>query len=150
MQRASVKSEKTTQTRIINLFVERLGYSFLGDLIAQDNKNVKPELLQAWLSKQGYSTELIRRALMRLDQAVALGQGKILYEANRDVYQLLRYGIKVKEGAGETNQTIWLVDWKTPSNNHFYVAEEVSIKVKTRSALTSCSISTASRWWCLN
>ena len=43
---------------------------------------------------------------------------------------LLRYGIKVKEGAGDQNQTVWLIDWKNPENNYFAVAEEVTVKGK--------------------
>ena len=30
-----------------------------------------------------------------------MGGGHDLYEANREVYDLLRYGVKVKPGAGE-------------------------------------------------
>lgn len=57
-----------------------------------------------------------------------MGEGKKLYYANKDVYQLLRYGVKDKEGAGELNQTVWLIDWQNPEANDFAIAEEVSIK----------------------
>nr|WP_227875065.1 HsdR family type I site-specific deoxyribonuclease [Oceanisphaera profunda] len=40
----------------------------------------------------------------------------------------LRYGVKDKEGAGELNQTLWLIDWQNPEANDFAIAEEVSIK----------------------
>jgi len=40
------------------------------------------------------------------------------------VYELLRYGVKVKPGVGENAQTIWLIDWKKPQKNHFAIAEE--------------------------
>lgn len=49
---------------------------------------------------------------------------------NKAVYGLLRYGVKVKAGAGEQNQTIWLIDWENPENNHFAIAEEVAVKGK--------------------
>lgn len=71
---------------------------------------------------------LINRTLRELDQAAALGEGQNLYDANKAVYRLLRYGIKVKEGAGQQNQTVWLIDWEHPENNHFAIAEEVSVK----------------------
>ena len=44
------------------------------------------------------------------------------------MYELLRYGVKVKEGAGEQHQTVWLIDWEHPEANHFAIAEEVSVK----------------------
>jgi type I restriction enzyme R subunit len=47
--------------------------------------------------------------------------------ANRDVYELLRYGLKVKPGAGEQFETVWLIDWSNPKANDFGVAEEVSV-----------------------
>jgi len=57
-----------------------------------------------------------------------LGEGKKLYYANKEVYRLLRYGIKDKEGTGQQKQTIWLIDWANPENNDFAIAEEVSVK----------------------
>ena len=119
--------ERITQDRVIQLFRQDLGYEYLGNLHDQANKNINAELLSAWLKKQGYSATLITKALRQLDMAAALGDGKALYQANQEVYQLLRYGIKESEGAGQQNQTIWLIDWKSPENNHFAVAEEVSI-----------------------
>jgi type I restriction enzyme R subunit len=86
------------------------------------------ELLSKWLRKQKVSDALIQRVLRTLDAAAALGEGKKLYEANKEVYQLLRYGVKEKEAAGEQNQTIWLIDWENPEANDFAIAEEVTIK----------------------
>ena len=62
-----------------------------------------------------------------LDKA-ATDTSKPLYDRNRAVYDLLRYGVKVKAEVGENTQTVWLIDWKKPENNHFAVAEEVSIQ----------------------
>lgn len=120
--------ERTTQNRVIQLLQNQLGYTYLGNW--QDrphNKNVETDLLRSWLHRQGHSDTLIGRALRELDQAAALGEGKNLYDANKAVYSLLRYGIKVKEGAGQNNQTVWLIDWHNPEENEFTVAEEVSI-----------------------
>ena len=106
--------ERVTQNRIVKLFKDELGYDYLGDLPERQtgwkdrpgeegkgNKNIEPSLLKPFLQKQGYSDKLIERALRELDQAAALGDGRSLYDANKDVYRLQRYGIKVKEGAGE-------------------------------------------------
>ena len=90
--------ERVTQNRIVTLFKEHLGYEYLGDCKDRDNKNVEPHLLKPFLEKQGYSDKLIERALHELGQANGLEAGFNLYDANKEVYGLLRYGIKVKEG----------------------------------------------------
>ncbi len=36
--------------------------------------------------------------------------------------------MKVQPGAGENRVTVWLVGWKHPENNHFAVAEEVTVR----------------------
>lgn len=121
--------ERVTQDRIVKLFKDQLGYEYLGNgKDSRNNQNIEESLLRSFLQNQGYSDKLIERALRELDQATALGDGRSLYDANKDVYRLLRYGIKVKEGSGEQNQTVWLVDWKNPDNNHFAIAEELTVK----------------------
>ena len=45
----------------------------------------------------------------------------------REVYGLLRYGVKVQPGAGEQNVTVWLIDWENPTRNDFAIAEEVTV-----------------------
>ena len=62
--------------------------------------------------------------------AAALGASKTLYDANREVYGLLRYGVKVQPDVGEQNITVWLIDWKNPANNDFALAEEVTVAGK--------------------
>ncbi|MFC7962228.1 type I restriction endonuclease subunit R [Rhodococcoides kroppenstedtii] len=47
--------------------------------------------------------------------------------SNRDVYELLRYGVKVRPGVGEQTETVWLIDWKHPEANQFVVVEEVTV-----------------------
>ncbi|ELY6321043.1 HsdR family type I site-specific deoxyribonuclease [Cronobacter sakazakii] len=121
--------ERMTQKRVIQLFTEHLGYRYLGNWHKrEDNRNIEPGLVSAWLTKCGVSEVLIDRVLRQLDRAASLGEGRILYDANKEVYRLLRYGVKDKEGAGEQNQTIWLVDWKNPEVNDFAIAEEVTHK----------------------
>lgn len=120
--------ERATQQRVVNLLQTQLGYTYLGDWqYRANNRHIEVELLSAWLRRRGHSDILINRALRELDQAAALGEGKNLYDANKAVYSLLRYGVKVKEGAGEQTQTVWLIDWHNPEANDFGVAEEVTI-----------------------
>jgi type I restriction enzyme R subunit len=41
---------------------------------------------------------------------------------------MIRYGVPVKMEAGTSTQTVFLFDFKNPINNHFAVAEEVTVK----------------------
>ena len=38
--------EKATQKRVIKLFTQELGYTYLGDFIERKNSNIETELLQ--------------------------------------------------------------------------------------------------------
>jgi len=129
--------ERATQRRIIQFFQNELGYRYLGDWKDRDNnKNIEINTLKHWLLKRHESEALVNRAIRQLDTAAALGEGKKLYYANKDVYQLLRYGVKEKEGAGLLHQTVWLIDWKNPEANDFAIAEEVSIRGENTSPKT--------------
>jgi type I restriction enzyme R subunit len=120
--------ERLTQKRLLRLLERRLGYRYLGSWqYRAGNSNVEEQFLSAWLRKRGTSEALIKRTLHQLGQATSLGEGRSLYDANREVYGLLRYGVKVREAAGEPNQTVRLIDWERPENNEFAVAEEVTV-----------------------
>lgn len=121
--------ERITQNRVINLFQQQLRYTYLGNWETRDNnRNIEADLLNKWLKQRGVSNTLITKTLRELDQAATLSEGQNLYDANKTVYRLLRYGVKVKEGVGQQTQTVWLIDWKHPENNDFAIAEEVTIK----------------------
>lgn len=119
--------ERKTQDRIVKLFRDKMDYSYLGNWEERENSNVEEELLIRFLKKQNYSDVLIKRALYQLNQVVS-NQNKALYDINKEVYSLLRYGIQVKEELGETKQTVWLIDWEHHENNDFYIAEEVTVR----------------------
>ena len=119
--------EKKTQARVVKLFREQLGYDYLGDWAEREgNRNVEESLLRAFLKKQRLDAGLVTRAIHVLDKAAG-DTSKSLYDRNRAVYELLRYGVKVKAEAGENTETVWLVDWKRPEWNHFAIAEEVTL-----------------------
>lgn len=120
--------EKKTQARIVALFRDQLGYDYLGNWIdRENNRNIEEEWLRPFLKARGHDDALINRALFEL-QKVATDQSRSLYDVNRSVYDLLRYGVKVKAEVGENTQTVWLIDWAKPEANHFAIAEEVAIK----------------------
>ena len=121
--------ERKTQDRVVRLFQHTLGYDYLGNWKDRaGNTNIEEPLLQAFLKKtKGNSDDLISRALYELGKVAGDGS-KSLYDRNRAVYELLRYGVKVKTGVADKNETVWLIDWEHPDNNHFAIAEEVTVK----------------------
>lgn len=120
--------ERMTQNRVIELLRDQLGYVYLGNWIDRPgNSNVEQSLLRAWLAGRGISETLIDRVVGRLTKAAALGEGRTLYDANREVHELLRYGVKQKDTEGAQHDTVWLIDWEHPEANHVAVAEEVTI-----------------------
>ena len=121
--------ERITQNRVVKLFQEQLGYTYLGNWeTRENNRNIEANLLSQWLRQQGVNDVLLTKTLRELNQAAALGEGQKSHDANKAAYRLLRYGVKVKEGVGQQNQTVWLINWKHPEKNHFAIAEEVTIK----------------------
>ncbi|WP_405938629.1 HsdR family type I site-specific deoxyribonuclease [Streptomyces sp. NBC_00726] len=120
--------ERETQDRVVRLFRERLRYRYLGSReYRTGNSNIEVELLESNLRARGYDSALVSKAIDQLMKAAALGGGRDLYEANRAVYGLLRYGVGVKPGAGERYETVKLIDWDDPQANDFVVVEEVTI-----------------------
>ena len=122
------QQEFFTQRRVIAFFQSVLGYDGLGDWRERPgNNNVETEYLTDWLQGQGHSDQIIERTLFEVHKASALGGSKTLYDANHEVYGLLRYGVKVQPEAGEHHRTVWLINWENPDNNHFGIAEEVTV-----------------------
>ncbi len=120
--------ERKAQERVVKLFQQRLGYEYLGSWAHREgNSNVEVALLTRNLQMRGYDDNLINKAIDQLKKSAAVGGGHDLYEANREVYDLLRYGVKVKPGVGEHYETVWLIDWSDPEANHFVVVEEVTL-----------------------
>jgi type I restriction enzyme R subunit len=120
--------EIQTQKRVIKLLRDGLGYAYLGHWKGrEENSHIEEALLTDWLRRQGHDDKIIRKVLVELDKAAALVGGKTLYDVNRAVYGLLRYGAKVKPDVGEQTMTVWLIDWENTSNNDFAVAEEVTV-----------------------
>ncbi len=120
--------EIQTQKRVLAFFRDALGYAYLGHWKDREgNANVEEALLTDWLKRQGHGDKIIARVLFELGKADALGGSKTLYDANREFYGLLRYGVKVRPDVGEQTETAWLIDWAHPENNDFGVAEEVTV-----------------------
>lgn len=122
--------EAVTQRRVIEFFQNALDYSYLGSWEERGGKNVEEGILRTWLLKQGHNEPVVKKAIHELTKAKIVGGARSLYDANRDVYSLLRYGAKVKPEAGDQPVTVHLIDWKHAEKNDFAIAEEVTVKGK--------------------
>jgi len=122
------QQEWATQARIIRLFRDTLGYTYLGDWRdREENANIEEDPLRAFLQQQGYDKTITDKAIYELTRT-AKDQTKSLYDINRAVYGLLRYGVSVQPDVGEQHQRVWLIDWEHPDKNHFAIAEEVTVR----------------------
>ena len=120
--------ERATQNRVVKLFTHTLGYDYLGNW--EDKPRTSPiedERLRQYLLRQNYPAPVVSGALHKLHQA-ADNQTVSLYERNRQVYELLRYGVEVTPEAGKPPVTVKLVRWDAVAENDWGVAEEVTVK----------------------
>ena len=93
------------------------------------NSNIEKELLSEFLKSNTSSTTVIDKVLFELER-VSSDESLALYDLNKQLYSMIRYGVNIKESAGVTSETVQLIDWNSPENNSFYIAEEVTIKGK--------------------
>src|SRR5690606_33643649 len=102
------------------------GYQYLGDWSDRpNNSNIEEGLLTDYLKGAGYSAEQISRAIYLL-KTEAANSNRGLYDNNKAVYGLLRYGVPVKVEAGKPVDTVKVINWSEPEKNDFAIAEEVS------------------------
>ena len=123
---ATVDAEKKLQKRVLHWLVDDLGYTYLGNLEDIDNTPVKEDLLKANLKQRGYSNDQIKTAISELLSKVN-NQVDTLYQINRGVYSLLRYGRQGAKDEHGRRQTVHYINWDDIDSNDFYVAEEVSV-----------------------
>jgi type I restriction enzyme R subunit len=121
--------ERKTQKRVVKLFQDELSYTYLGNWqYRENNSNIEAELLSAYLNRKDYSQTQINKAIDKL-KTTAKNYNDSLYTTNKNVYHLLRYGVKVKAAAGENFETVHLINWNHFKDNDFAIAEEVTITI---------------------
>ncbi len=123
--------ERVTQNRVVKFFQDVLDYEYLGNWEKyRENSNLEEAYLLKFLTeKQGHEEIIAKKAIAELEK-VATDQQKSLYDINKEVYSLLRYGTEVVENPGSPSEHVHFIDWKNPQNNHFAIAEEVTIHGK--------------------
>jgi type I restriction enzyme R subunit len=120
--------ERITQNRVVKLFQDELGYTYLGNWEERENNsNIEVDLLTTHLNRKGYSKKQISKAIFEL-QTTATNFNDSLYTTNKKVYEKLRYGEKVKVEAGKKHETVKFINWEDFTDNDFAIAEEVTIK----------------------
>ena len=122
---ATVDAEIKIQKRVLH-WLEELGYVNLGNLKGKKNNPVKEDLLRKNLKERGYSDDVIERAVKELVVSTK-DQVNSLYQINREVYTLLRYGLQGVKDSQNKRITVHYIAWDHLEKNDFYVAEEVSV-----------------------
>ena len=90
--------ERITQNRVVKLFQEELGYTYLDNWKDRvGNSNIEEDWLTDYLHDNGYEMPVIKKAIFEL-KTIAGNFNDSLYTTNKNVYEKLRYGIKVREG----------------------------------------------------
>lgn len=122
-----VSSEYEAQKRLIkDCLTKNLDYTYIGNLHDQLNRPVREDTLSDYLIDRGYPSSAVSKAVREL--VVLTGdRTQSLYELNKQVYSLLRYGVSYHERVGEKDKRLHFIDWEHPELNRFEVAEEVSV-----------------------
>jgi len=127
-----MRIERITQNRIVQLLSKDLKYKPLFGGNLQDrvgNSNIEVSALETFLTvKRGYTSSIATKAISELRKAAAMASTDDLYPVNKEVYHLLRYGVKVKQDVSDNPKTVHFIDWEHPGNNEYFYAEEVTVK----------------------
>jgi type I site-specific deoxyribonuclease, hsdR family len=126
----AVSSEFHAQKRLIkDCLIHDLGYEYIGNLHGRSNKPVNDEHLEQYLYSRGYPRLAVVKAIKELKD---LTEDRVssLYELNKKIYSLLRYGITYRE-LGQKDKRLHYIDWEHPELNNFAVAEEVTVRYTT-------------------
>ena len=122
----SLHPERETQNRIVKFFEKELGYKYLGNLGDEENFNIRWGDWKKFLSDSGYSAAFIDSLQNEFFKTLS-DFSQSPYHTNKEVYRILKYGLKLAEFPGEAPKTIYFINWEEPEKNNFYIAEEVTV-----------------------
>ena len=87
----TIDIERAVQNRVIGLIRSKLGYTYWGNLKDQDNSNINVAVLEDFLaSRQKLTSAQISGVIAKLKQAAHCTSKTALYNANKEVYSMLR------------------------------------------------------------
>lgn len=122
----SAHPERETQNRIVTFFQKELGYEYLGNLSEDQNYNIRWGDWKSFLTDNGYSAAFIESLQNEFNKILA-DFSQSPYHTNKEVYRILKYGLKLAEHPGESPKTVYFINWEEPEKNNFYIAEEVTV-----------------------
>ncbi len=123
------EKEKHTQENVIKFFRNTLGYIDLGNWQERKgNSNIERTYLSDWLRDRNVDDSIISKVIEKLEKAASMGGNRKLYDANMEVYEMLRYGVNIQPNHSERPINISVIDWGNPLNNNFSIAEEVTLE----------------------
>lgn len=128
-----VNTERETQNTVIRLLCDLDKYDYLGNLSDRENKPYIEGILKKFLMEcQDCTPEQAEEAVKKLRTEVEKCNGpESLYNANKEIYHLLRYPTPVNQGLGKPNKQVRFIDWENPEKNYFHIAEEVTVRRAT-------------------
>lgn len=129
-ENSQVPTERETQNKVIRILRDFDNYEYLGNLSEQENKPYIESILKKFLIKhQGCTEKQAEEATKKLRDLVAQCHGEdSLYDVNKAVYKMFRYGTSVSQGLGRPSKKVFFYDAGTPENNFFHIAEEVTVR----------------------
>ena len=116
----SAHPERETQKRIIKFFKNELGYKYLGNLEDSENFNVRWGDWKKYLANNGYGSDFIESMQSEFSRTL-LDFSQSPYHTNKEVYRILKYGLKLPEHPGEAPKTVYFINWEEPEKNDFYI-----------------------------
>ena len=125
----TVESERAVQNRVIELLRKEFGFEYWGNLRDFENTNLNERVLRNFLvEKQKLTDSQAAGVVRKLKVAALCTSFDDLYNANKAVYQMLRYPVQVETEPGMTSKQVMLIDWDHPYDNVFGISEEVTVR----------------------
>ena len=101
----SLHPERETQNRIVKFFQKELGYNYLGNLSEDQNYNIRWGDWKNFLYDSGFSVDFVDAIQTKFYQILS-DFSQSPYHTNKEVYRILKYGLKLAEYPGATSNLI--------------------------------------------